>query len=469
MLVLNDADISNYSDRVLLAGNRILTTFINTLHERIVSSKCIVGVVGLGYVGLPLAIALSNAGLSVVGFDIDASKIENLRVGKSYIKHIASSDVANLIQKNNAEFYSDFSVVEKCDVVILCVPTPLNKHMAPDLSYVTDTTRYVAEHMRHGQMVILESTTYPGTTSEVLAPLINEVSGLRLDEDFFLAYSPEREDPGNLNFVTRTVPKVVGADNPEALKATIALYNHIVDQVVPVSSAATAEAVKLTENIFRSVNIALVNELKTIYAPMGIDVWEVIEAASSKPFGFMPFYPGPGLGGHCIPIDPFYLSWKAKEFGLTAKFIELAGEVNRRMTDYVIANLVDLLSEHAGKAIKGANILVLGLAYKKNVGDLRESPALVIINQLEKKGERTAYYDQNIPIITPTREHPEFTGRQSVDLTAEEVRKYDAVLVVTDHDDTDWQLIADNAKLVVDTRNVMKNYGQGERDLIFKS
>lgn len=443
--------------------------YLEKLKTGISSAEVVIGVVGLGYVGLPLVIAFSNAGLPVIGFDIDEKKIASLKNGKSYIKHIDSKTIEKHVAMPKNAFHADFSFIKGCDVIILCVPTPLSKHMAPDLSYVTNTTKAVAEYMRPGQLLILESTTYPGTTREVLLPLIEASTKMVPDEEFFLAYSPEREDPGNPSFVTRTIPKVVGSDHPQTLETTISLYEKIVDKVVPVSTTATAEAVKLTENIFRAVNIALVNELKTIYAPMGIDIWEVISAASTKPFGFMPFYPGPGLGGHCIPIDPFYLSWKAKEYGLTARFIELAGEVNRRMPDYVIANLVRALSEKSAKAINGARILIIGLAYKKNVDDMRESPSLELMRKLETMGAKVNYYDQNIPVISQTREYSDLAGKQSVALSASEIASYDGVLIVTDHSDTDWKLIADHGKIVIDTRNVMTQVEGAGSGNIFKS
>jgi UDP-N-acetyl-D-glucosamine dehydrogenase len=344
------------------------------------------------------------------------------------------------------------------DAILICVPTPLGRHREPDLSYVTRTAEAVAACLRPGQLVVLESTTYPGTTTEIVRPIL-ERSGLLSGRDIFLAYSPEREDPGNIQHATSAIPKVVSGDGAAAQSLALALYGAIVREVVPVSTPATAEAVKLTENIFRAVNIALVNELKQVYAAMGIDIWEVIEAARTKPFGFMPFYPGPGLGGHCIPIDPFYLTWKAREFGIATRFIELAGEINTAMPELVVDALAKALDRQAGRGLNGSDILLVGLAYKRNVDDTRESPALSLIRQMEARGARVAYHDPLIPVLPATREHPELAGRRSVDLTDEAIGLFDAVLIATDHDAVDYGALARSARLIVDTRNVLGRSG----------
>jgi len=413
-----------------------------------------IGILGLGYVGLPLACLFAEKDFAVTGFDVDPAKIRQLAAGKSYIRHIGTKRVAPLVRSGKFAATDDFRRLAQMDVLIICVPTPLTRHREPDLQFIEKTGQVIARHLRKGQLVILESSTYPGTTRDVLKPIL-EAGGLRSGRDFHLAYSPEREDPGNATYGTAAIPKVVGGDGQAALGLATQLYDQIVVKTVPVSSPETAELVKLTENIFRAVNIALVNELKVICTAMGIDVWEVIDAAKSKPFGFMPFYPGPGLGGHCIPIDPFYLTWKAREFGINTRFIELAGEINTAMPGFVINRLVEALSARSGKALKGARILMLGVAYKKNVDDLRESPALHIMEALEKLGAKVSYHDPHIPRITPTREYPELTGRRSVTLTAKAVSAADAVVIVTDHDAVDYQLVASKAQLVIDTRDAM--------------
>jgi len=351
------------------------------------------------------------------------------------------------------------------DCIIICVPTPLSKQREPDLSFVASTAAEIGKHLKAGQLVILESSTYPGTTDEVVRPAL-ETKQLKSGRDFFLAYSPEREDPGNEIYSTAAIPKVVGGDGSLALQLAIRLYDAAVVKTVPVSSPATAEAVKLTENIFRSVNIALVNELKVIFDAMGIDVWEVIDAAKTKPFGFMPFYPGPGLGGHCIPIDPFYLTWKAREFGITTRFIELAGEINTLMPRYVISRLISALSERSAKALNGARILVIGLAYKKNVDDMRESPALTLIEMLEEQGAKVDYHDPIISAVKPSREHPHLAGRRSIALSDANLKRADAVLIVTDHDTIDFKRVGQVAKLVIDTRNVMARVGVRGRSIV---
>jgi UDP-N-acetyl-D-glucosamine dehydrogenase len=435
-------------------GPTILT---EELQERFQSRDATVGIIGLGYVGLPLALTAAQAGFAVLGFDINPVYVDRLNRGESYIKHIAATSVAQAVGAGRLEATNDFSRLSEPDAILICVPTPLTQHREPDLSYVQDTARAIAPHLRSGQLVVLESTTYPGTTDEVLKPIL-EATGLKSGKDFFLAYSPEREDPGNVTFGTSTIPKVVGGDGLEALALANALYRQLVVRTVPVSTAATAEAVKLTENIFRAVNIALVNELKVVYAAMGIDIWEVIEAAKTKPFGFMPFYPGPGLGGHCIPIDPFYLTWKAREYDITTRFIELAGQVNTHMPYYVVERLVEAI-DRSGRPFTGSRVLVLGAAYKKNVDDMRESPSLKLIELIEARGARADYHDPHIPELPPTRQHATLTGRISVPLTPETLRRYDAVLIATDHDDVDYRLVVDYAKLVLDTRNVCARVG----------
>lgn len=428
----------------------------SAIYEKLLSSigsrDARVGIVGLGYVGLPLAVTATNAGFGVIGFDIDAQRVAKVNRGETVIKHIDGALLGDAIAKGKFEATADFARLAEVDAILICVPTPLTRHREPDLSFVVATARSVAGSLRAGQLVVLESTTYPGTTDEVLRPILEE-GGLKSGQDFFLAFSPEREDPGNPDFGTSTIPKVVGGDGAHALELANTLYGALVTKTVPVSSAATAEAVKLTENIFRAVNIALVNELKVVYEAMGIDVWEVIDAAKTKPFGFMPFYPGPGLGGHCIPIDPFYLTWKAREYEISTRFVELAGEINTAMPQRVVSQLARAMDSRLKRGLNGARILVLGIAYKKNVDDMRESPSLRLIELLEERGAVTAYHDPHIAQIPPTREHAPLTGRRSVELTAQEVAAYDAVLIATDHDTVDYALVVDNAKLVVDTRN----------------
>ena len=424
------------------------------LHDR--SAR--IGVVGLGYVGLPLVRAAALRGFQVLGFDIDRGKVEIVNAGGSYLRHIEASGIAELRRQGRLEATEDFSRLAEVDAVIVCVPTPLTRQREPDLSFVAGTTRTIAKYLRAGQLVVLESTTYPGTTRELLRPILEE-SGLKSGEDFLLAFSPEREDPGNPEFGTADIPKVVGGDGPEALAAARALYDAVIARTVPVSSPDAAEAVKLTENIFRAVNIALVNELKIVFEAMGIDVWEVIEAAKSKPFGYMPFYPGPGLGGHCIPIDPFYLTWKAREYDLATRFIELAGEINTAMPARVVDKAIAALSERLGLAIRGARILVIGVAYKKNVDDLRESPALKIIELLSKRGAQVGFHDPIVGEVPSTRQHPELAGRRSLPLTPATLAATDMALICTDHDAIDYALIVEHCPLVIDTRNVCARLG----------
>ncbi|MBF9232272.1 nucleotide sugar dehydrogenase [Microvirga sp. BT350] len=422
------------------------------------------GIVGLGYVGIPLALTAAKAGFKVVGFDIDAPRVDQINRGESFIKHISSALISEAVKGGKFEATADFARLGEPDAILICVPTPLTKHREPDLSYVENTARAIAPRLRKGQVVVLESTTYPGTTDEVIRPIF-EATGLKSGQDFFLAFSPEREDPGNPDFGTSTIPKVVGGDGEAALALADMLYSQLIVKTVPVSSAATAEAVKLTENIFRAVNIALVNELKVVYAAMGIDVWEVIDAAKTKPFGFMPFYPGPGLGGHCIPIDPFYLTWKAREYDIATRFIELAGQINTRMPYYVVNKLAEAVDK-SGKAFTGSKVLMLGIAYKKNVDDMRESPSLKLIELIEGRGAEVDYFDPYIPVIPMTREHAELAGRKSVALDAKTLAGYDAVLIATDHDNVDYKLVVDNAKVVVDTRNACARAGIPEGRVI---
>jgi UDP-N-acetyl-D-glucosamine dehydrogenase len=412
-----------------------------------------VGVIGLGYVGVPLALAALKAGFPVIGFDINAALVSDLNAGRSVFKHIAMKPMAEASRDGRFSATTDLARLGEADALLIAVPTPLGVHREPDLSHVVRTTEAIAKCLRKGQIVVLESTTYPGTTADIMLPILEKVSGLATGRDIFLAYSPEREDPGNREFDASSIPKVVGADDEASLAIADALYGAIAGITVPVSSTATAEAVKLTENIFRSVNIALVNELKTIYAAMGIDVWEVIEAAKTKPFGYMPFYPGPGLGGHCIPIDPFYLTWKAREYEISTQFIELAGMINTRMPHLVTERLVQLMDRRLGRGLSGARILLVGMAYKKNVEDTRESPALKLMDILQQRGALTSFHDPHVAVIPLTREHPALAGLASVALTAEMVASHDAVLLVTDHDDLDYALMARHAGLVVDTRN----------------
>lgn len=432
--------------------------------RRIDAREARVGIIGMGYVGLPLVSAFVNKGFPVIGFDIDASKVETLLRGESYIRHIPHEHIAALVKSGLFHATTDMSQLADVEAILLCVPTPLTVQREPDMSYVVATTEAVMPHLEPGQLVVLESTTYPGTTRDIMVPIL-ERSGRKAGEDFYVAYSPEREDPGNPNFTTARIPKVVGGCTEEACRRAAYLYQQIVPEVVVVSSAETAEAVKLTENIFRCVNIALVNELKLVYTKMGIDVWEVIDAAKTKPFGFMPFYPGPGLGGHCIPIDPFYLTWKAREFGSATRFIELAGEINVGMPEYVVHILMEALNDQ-GKAIKRSKILTLGLSYKKDIDDLRESPALVLMDMLIAKGAHVDFHDPYIPSIKATRNHPALTGRTSIALSAEMLKGYDAVLIATDHSCIDYNQVVSNAQLVVDSRNATKNVTEGRAKIV---
>lgn len=426
---------------------------VQSLLRRIAARDYAIGVVGLGYVGLPLMLTAAGSGFRCLGFDIDAPRCELINAGHSPYRHIGADVVAATRATGLAEATTDFARIAETDAILICVPTPLGPHREPDLSYVEATARSITPHLRAGQLVVLESTTWPGTTREVMRPIL-ESSGLAVERNLFVAYSPEREDPGNRDYRTAAIPKVVGGVGERSLRLATALYEHLVVRPVPVSSADAAEAVKLTENIFRAVNIALVNELKQVFGPMGIDVWEVIEAAKTKPFGYMPFYPGPGLGGHCIPIDPFYLTWRAKEFGLSTRFIELAGEVNRAMPRWVVDRLAEGLDRRFARGLNGSRILVVGLAYKKNVDDIRESPALAIIELLQSRGAAVDYHDPYCPEIPHTREHDHLAGMRSAALT--DLDAYDAALIVTDHDSIDWQDLVNRSRLVVDTRNATR-------------
>lgn len=424
---------------------------MNSLHQRIAARTARIGVIGQGYVGLPLALVFGEAGFPVIGFDVDPTKVAALGRGESYIKHIGPERVRAAVESGRFQASTDFDRLAECDAVFICVPTPLGQHREPDNSYIHVTAREIAKRLRRGQLVVLESTTYPGTTDTEVQGILDE-SGLVTPDDYFLAFSPEREDPGNERFSTKSIPKIVGGVNAVSTEVAAALYATALDRVVPVSSARVAESAKLLENIFRSVNIALVNELKMIFDRMDIDVWEVIEAAKTKPFGFMPFYPGPGLGGHCIPLDPFYLSWKAAEHGVWARFIELAGEINTRMPRYVVNKVMHALNDE-GKALKGAKVLVLGLAYKANIDDDRESPSYELIELLQELGARVEYCDPFFPVARKTRKHD--LGLKSVPCTAEAFGAFDAVVVSTAHEAFKDAGLYARAKLVVDTRNLV--------------
>ncbi|SFR64129.1 nucleotide sugar dehydrogenase [Litoreibacter janthinus] len=407
----------------------------------------VIGILGMGYVGIPLALRISETGSKIIGFDVIQDRIDVLNSGKSPIKHLPDAEVARMVT-TGFEGTTDFSRAAECDALIICVPTPLDRSREPDLSFVTATMDAIAPYLRAGQLLSLESTTWPGTTEEVLLPYVTK-AGLEVGKDFFLVYSPEREDPGNENFDTRTIPKIVGGHTPACLAAGEALYGEFIDVVVPVSSTRAAEMVKLLENIHRSINIGLVNELKVVADAMGLDIFEVIDAAKTKPFGFTAYYPGPGIGGHCIPIDPFYLTWKAREYGLHTRFIELAGEINAAMPQYVVDKTVRALNE-VGKSLKGAKVLALGIAYKRDVDDMRESPSVFVMELLRDWGADVHYCDPNVPHFPKMREHN--FDLSSVDLTPEVLAEYDAALLLTDHRDFDYDLIAKHAKLVIDTR-----------------
>jgi UDP-N-acetyl-D-glucosamine dehydrogenase len=413
-----------------------------------------IAIVGLGYVGLPLSLQFARSGVNVLGLDIDSSKVEAINSGRSYIRHIPAEIIAEAVKTRRFSAATEFSRVKEVEAVIICVPTPLNKNREPDISFIVETGKSIAPHLSRGTLVVLESTTYPGTTDEDLRAVLESGSGLKAGEDFHLAFSPEREDPGNAQSKVELIPKVIGGYTPACLERAKDLYGRAIKVLVPVSSCRVAEATKLLENIFRSVNIALVNELKLVYGAMGIDVWEVINAAKTKPFGFMPFYPGPGLGGHCIPIDPFYLTWKAREYGQNTRFIELAGEVNTSMPAYVVERTAQALNARK-KSVNGSRVLVVGLAYKPNVDDERESPSYTIMDLLAERGAAVQYYDPYVPVIRPTREHPHWAGTHSVDWSREVIQGFDAVLIATHHQCVKYQELADWCPCIVDSRNAM--------------
>jgi UDP-N-acetyl-D-glucosamine dehydrogenase len=413
-----------------------------------------IAVVGLGYVGLPLSLQFARVGIEVLGLDVDKNKVDALNAGRSYIKHIEAPEIAEMVKAGKFSASVEFSRVSETEAAIICVPTPLNKNREPDISYIVETGKSIAPHMAKGCLVVLESTTYPGTTDEDLKDVLEAGSGMKAGIDFHLAFSPEREDPGNPESKVAFIPKVVGGYTPECLRKAVNLYGRAIRTIIPVSSCRAAEATKLLENTFRAVNIALVNELKVVYEAMGIDIWEVINSARTKPFGFMPFYPGPGLGGHCIPIDPFYLTWKAREYGQHTRFIELAGEINTSMPEYVVHRVGEALNSRR-KAMNGSEVLVLGIAYKANVDDDRESPSYVLMDLLQKSGVKVSYYDPYIPVIRPSREHGHWTGTQSVSWTRDVLSRFDVVLISTQHEAVNYQALAECADCIVDTRNAM--------------
>src|SRR6056297_2193525 len=429
----------------------ILNDFGRFLHK-VEQKHAIIGVLGLGYVGIPLAISMVQRGFSVLGFDILDTRADQLNNGISPIKHVSHAEIQAMREKG-FEATTDFSRARDCDALIICVPTPLDKSREPDLSFVVATMEAICPHLKNGQLLSLESTTWPGTTREVLLPYADK-AGLTAGQDFFLVYSPEREDPGNFDFNTRTIPKVVGGHTPECLTAGMALYGAFIDTVVPVSSTQAAEMVKLLENIYRAINIGLVNEMKIVADAMGLDIFEVIDAAKTKPFGFTAYYPGPGIGGHCIPIDPFYLTWKAREFGIHTRFIELAGEINASMPQYVVNKLIEALNG-SGKPLKGARVLALGIAYKRDVDDMRESPSVFVMERLRDWGAHVEYSDPNVPVFPKMREHN--FDLKSVELTPDTLATYDAVLLLTDHSDFDYEMVHRHAAILVDTRGKFRN------------
>ncbi len=435
---------------------------VNRFIQKILQKEVTVGIIGLGYVGLPLVLRFCEEGFRVLGFDVDSKKVATLKKGKSYLKSIPSSRISQFFRSGYLNVTDDFSRLFEPDCILICVPTPLTEKMEPDLQYIEKTTEAIREHLRKGQLIVLESTSYPGTTEELILPQLKS-TGLKIGKDFFLAFSPEREDPGNKRFKTHQIPKVVAGVTPSCQKTVVSLYRQIIQKVVPVSSTRVAELTKLLENIYRSVNIALVNELKMLADRMGIDIWEVIEAASTKPFGFSPFYPGPGMGGHCIPIDPYYLSWKAREYDFTTRFIFLAGEINVHVPYYVVAKIQDALNGMR-KSIKGAKILIMGVAYKKDVDDARESPALAIMDLLQKKGATLFYHDPYIPSLPRFRKY--HFNLKSSPLTEQLLHRIDAVVVVTDHSQIDYRWVVENAPLIIDTRNVTKNMKQWKRKIV---
>lgn len=462
----NSPTSSNNLD--ILSAPKNITELKDDFLQRIDTRTANIGIIGLGYVGLPLMWTFHENGFPVVGFDVDETKIDDISNGKPYIKHLGYEMMEKLAASDKCSATLDFSALSKMDAIIMCVPTPLNTYREPDMKYVEETTRTIGKYLQKGQLVVLESTSYPGTTDELVIPILEEMSGLKSDKDFFTAYSPEREDPGNPNFNTAKIPKVVGADGPEALAVALELYDTIIVETVPVSNNKTAEAVKLTENIFRSVNIALVNELKVVFQEMGIDIHEVLDAAATKPFGFMKFTPGPGLGGHCIPIDPFYLTWKAREYEQNTRFIELAGEINTGMPRYVIERTIKALNTHQ-KALNGSKVLIIGLSYKPDVDDLRESPTFKLMDLLDNYGASVSYYDHYIPEIWETREHKEWAGLKTVAWNRETISEFDAVIISTNHSDIDYEELVDWNDLIIDTRNALKNIQPTSVNQIWKA
>lgn len=434
-------------------------SLLHQIESRIADRSLRIGIVGMGYVGLPLMLAATGAGFSVLGFDVDAPKVAGLNEGRSPLAHVGDARIAAARAKGRFEATADLSRLGSVDAVLVCVPTPLGVHREPDLSFVVQTTRDIAACLRGGQVIVLESTTWPGTTREVMKPIL-EATGLRSGADFLLGYSPEREDPGNPDFSTSIIPKIVGGDGVRAMEVCRALYASFVAEVVPVASLEIAEAAKLTENIFRAVNIALVNELKLVLSKLGIDVHAVIDAASTKPFGYMAFRPGPGLGGHCIPIDPFYLDWKAREVGARTRFIELAGEINRAMPQWVVDRVAEAIDRRHGKGLSRAQILLIGVAYKKNVDDVRESPAFAIWELLEARGAEILYHDPHVPVIPTTREHGRLAGRRSTALGDAVLAGVDAAVIVTDHDSVDFEALAGRVSLLIDTRGRLRDDGR---------
>ncbi|CAN5196247.1 nucleotide sugar dehydrogenase [soil metagenome] len=435
--------------------------------DRINSKTFKIGIIGLGYVGLPLMWTFHKKEMPVIGFDVDQKKVDCIKSGTPYIKHLGEEMMGILSKSDRCDATTDFNRMKEADALLMCVPTPLNHHREPDMTFVEKTTETVGKHLKKGQLVILESTTYPGTTEDLIIPILEKGSGLKAGEDFYVAYSPEREDPGNPDFNTSKIPKVVGGHGHDALTLACAMYDTAIVQTVPVSDTKTAEAVKLTENIFRSVNIAMVNELKVIYQAMGIDVHEVLDAAGTKPFGFMKFTPGPGLGGHCIPIDPFYLTWKAREVEQPTRFIELAGEINTNMPRFVIQRTLEALN-HNRKAINGSKLLLIGLAYKPNVDDDRESPTYKLMELYEEMGAEVSYYDPFVPVVRPSREYSHYAGRESVEWNEDTVSSYDAVVIATNHDDINYRELAKWSDCIVDTRNAMKDVSK-DSNQVFKA
>ena len=442
--------------------------FVHSAGASAIHKKMNIAVIGLGYVGLPLCLQFGRSGVRVLGLDVDPAKVESINAGRSYIQHIDAGSIRELVAKGALTASTDVSKIREVEAIIICVPTPLNKNREPDISFILKTGESIAPHLAKGTLVVLESTTYPGTTDEDLRAVLENGSGLKAGTDFHLAFSPEREDPGNPESKVAVIPKVIGGYTPACLERAKALYGLAIQTVVPVSSCRAAEATKLLENIFRSVNIALANELKQVYAAMDIDIWEVINAAKTKPFGFMPFYPGPGLGGHCIPIDPFYLTWKAREYSQNTRFIELAGEINTAMPDYVVGRVAEALNTRR-RPVNGSRALVLGLAYKANVDDDRESPSYRLMDLLKGKGAEVAYYDPHVPVIRMTREHPHWAGTKSVTWNRETVKGFDVVLISTAHKAVNYGELAEWAECIVDTRNAMATFHEKYPGKIWKA